>query len=133
MMPMRSVSTCLIIVAMAMAGARRSGAQSPFGIWRGTSTCLVRPSACNDEVVVYRIAAMKASDSATVDARKIVGGAEQEMGILACRVSPPAGPLTCRIPRGAWWFQVRGDSLLGELRLADNTKFRDVRAARATK
>jgi hypothetical protein len=32
---------------------------------------------------------------------------------------------------GTWRFTVRGDSLIGELRLPDSTKFRDVRAARA--
>jgi hypothetical protein len=32
---------------------------------------------------------------------------------------------------GVWRFMVRGDSLVGELRLPDDTKFRDVRTARA--
>jgi hypothetical protein len=31
---------------------------------------------------------------------------------------------------GVWRFVVRGDSLTGELRLPDGTKFRDVRTAR---
>ena len=30
-------------------------AASAIGVWRGTSICLVRPSSCHDEVVVYRI------------------------------------------------------------------------------
>ena len=130
----------LIGVAVASLLARGAGAQSPpqrpeattpVGIWRGTSVCLVRPSACHDEIVVYRIAPMKAADSLTVDARKIVGGEEQEMGVLTCRFTSPNGPLTCAIPRGTWQFRVRDDSLVGELRLSDNTKFRDVRAVRA--
>ena len=93
--------------------------------------CLVRPSACNDEIVVYRIAHTKAADSVTLDARKIVRGEEQDMGVLTCRFTSPNGPLTCASPGGTWQFRVRNDSLVGELRLSDNTKFRDVRTIRA--
>src|SRR4051794_6093046 len=83
----------LIGVAVASLIARGASAQwpsqqpaalTPVGIWRGTSVCLVRPSPCNDEIVVYRITHMKAADSLAVDARKIVGAEEQEMGILTC-------------------------------------------------
>ena len=120
--------------------ARGVGAQStspqpvvttPVGTWRGTSVCLVRPSACHDEIVVYRIAHTNAADSLTVDARKIVRGEEQEMGVLTCRLTSPNGPLICVLPQGTWQFRVRNDSLVGELRLSDNTKFRDVRTVRA--
>lgn len=127
-------------LAIAILLARGAGAQSPpqqppgrtpVGIWRGTSVCLVRPSACKDEIVVYRIAHTQAADSLTLDARKIVRGEEQEMGILTCRFTPPNGPLTCAMPQGTWQFLVRNDSLVGELRLPDNTRFRDVRTNRA--
>lgn len=130
----------LTVLAVAILLARGAGAQSPppqppgkspVGIWRGTSVCLVRPSACNDEIVVYRIAHTKAADSLTLDARKIVRGEEQEMGVLTCRFTPPKGLLTCAMPQGTWQFLVRSDSLVGELRLPDNTKFRDVRTVRA--
>ena len=104
---------------------------TPVGIWRGTSVCLVRPSACHDEIVVYRIAQTNAADSLRLDARKIVRGEEQEMGVLTCRFTSPTGSLTCAIPQGTWWFRVHNDSLVGELRLSDNTKFRDVRTIRA--
>ena len=127
-------------VALAAALARTAIAQSPapsptsttpVGTWRGTSVCLVRPSACNDEMVVYRITPMKAADSLAIDARKIVRGEEQEMGVLGCRVAPANGQVTCAIPQGVWHFRVRNDSLTGELRLLDNTRFRDVRTVRA--
>jgi hypothetical protein len=104
---------------------------TPVGIWRGTSVCLVRPSACHDEIVVYYIARTKAVDSMTVDARKIVRGEEQGMGVLDCRFTSPNGPLICAIPQGTWQFTIRKDSLVGELRLPDNTKFRDVKAVRS--
>ncbi|HMG70719.1 MAG TPA: hypothetical protein VK544_06360 [Gemmatimonadaceae bacterium] len=106
-------------------------ASSPVGVWRGTSLCRVRPSPCKDEIVVYRITRVNASDSLSLDGRRIVNGQEEEMGILGCRVATSGAQLTCTMPNGAWHFAVRGDSLVGELRLPDNTKFRDVNAARS--
>lgn len=117
--------------AGAQSPTRRPTPLSPLGTWRGTSTCLVRPSACNDEVVVYRIAPTTAADSVTVDARKIVRGKEEEMGVLTCHLAALTSSLTCAFARGTWMFRVRSDSLVGELRLTDGTKFRDVRAVRA--
>lgn len=127
-------------LALASVLARGANAQSlshpplaatPFGVWRGTSVCLVRPSACNDEIVVYRITQMRTADSLAIDARKIVRGEEQQMGVLTCRFTSANGPLTCTMPQGTWQFRVRNDSLVGELRLPDNTKFRDVRTIRS--
>jgi len=104
---------------------------NPVGVWRGTSLCLVHPSACKDERVVYRIALMNARDSASIDAKKIVNGQEQDMGVLACRVTTTGAQVTCTIPHGTWNFTIRADSLVGELRTPDGTQFRDVRAARS--
>ena len=128
--------TGLAIVSLLARGAgaqspSQPAAMTPVGTWRGTSVCLVRPSSCNDEVVVYRIAHTSAADSLTVDARKIIRGEEQEMGVLSCRFTSPNASLTCSIPQGTWQFRVRNDSLVGELLLPDKTKFRDVRAIRA--
>ena len=125
-----AVASLFALAASAQSPAQQQAAATPAGIWRGTSVCLVRPSSCNDEVVVYRITHMKSPDSVAVDARKIVGGEEQEMGVLTCRLMPPTG-LTCTMPQGVWHFSARNDSLVGELRLRDNTKFRHVRAIRA--
>ena len=107
------------------------GAADPVGVWRGVSKCLVRPSPCTDEVVVYRITRVKASDTLSMDGRKIVGGREEEMGVLLCRFAAPGASFTCAIPNAVWRFTVRGDSLVGELRRSDSTRFRDVRAARS--
>jgi len=126
-----ALTTALPHTAIAQSPAQSPAPVSPVGVWRGTSVCLVRPSACNDEIVVYRITPTKATDSLAIDARKIVNGEEQEMGILGCRLAQPSGQLTCPIPHGVWTFRVRNDSLTGELRLPDNTRFRDVRTKRA--
>jgi len=108
----------------------RPGPAALLGTWRGTSSCTVHPSPCNDESVVYRISAGSRSDSAAVDARKVVNGQEEGMGILACRFVAP-NQLRCTIPRGEWRFSVRADSLTGELLLADSTRYRTVRAGRS--
>ena len=125
------------VVAVAALGAlvrhasaqATTGASDPVGVWRGTSLCLVRPSSCNDEVVVYRITRAKAADSVSMDARKIVNAHEEEMGILTCRVA--GASFTCTIPNAVWRFEIRHDSLVGELRRRDSTRFRDVRAVRS--
>jgi hypothetical protein len=124
-----TLATTLAHAAIAQS-AQPTAPQDVAGVWRGTSVCLVHPSPCHDEIVVYRIASMPGSDSLALDARKMVGDQEQSMGVLACHLSL-RGQLTCAIPRGIWRFSVRNDSLTGELRLLDDTRFREVRAARA--
>jgi hypothetical protein len=103
---------------------------NPLGTWRGSSVCVARPSACRDELVVYRIA-LRTRDSLSVDARKIVEGREEEMGVLACELNAARAIITCGIPSGKWRFAVRHDSLVGQLRLKDGTWFRDVHAVRS--
>jgi hypothetical protein len=129
----QSARVCAIVFSLALArnaSAQKAATPTPVGVWRGTSLCLVRPSACHDEVVVYRITRLS-TDSVSLDARKIVNGKEEEMGVLPCRVAAAGAQVTCKIPRGTWLFSVRGDSLTGELMLPDGKKFRDVRMARS--
>ena len=107
-------------------------APNPVGVWRGTSLCTVRPSPCNDEIAVYRITRLRAKDSLSFDARKVVNGQEEEMGgPLGCRLNASGEQFTCAMRNGTWNFTVRGDSLVGELRLPDNRKYRDIRTARS--
>jgi hypothetical protein len=119
----------MVLFAQRAQAQATTTASNPVGVWRGTSKCLVRPSPCRDEVVVYRITRL-ATDSVSIDARKIVDGSEEEMGLLACRLAPGAS-ITCTMRNGVWRFTVRRDSLVGELRLPDDRKFRDVRTARS--
>jgi hypothetical protein len=62
--------------------------------------------------------------------RKIVRGQEEDMAIVGCRFVPRTSQLTCTMAQGTWHFQLRGDSLTGELRLLDNTRYRDIRTVR---
>jgi len=125
-----------IIAFMGSALAHSLAAQTParpdpVGSWRGTSLCLVHPSACHDESVVYRITRTTTSDSLSMDARKIVNGREEEMGVLGCLFDAQSARMTCTMRNGVWEFTIRRDSLVGELRLPDGTKFRDVRTVRS--
>ena len=113
------------------AHAQTQASANPAGVWRGTSLCTVHPSPCHDEVVVYRITREKTRDSLSIDARKIVNGQEEEMGVIGCRATEQGSKLTCMMGKGVWAFTIRGDSLLGELRLPNKTKYRDVRTARS--
>lgn len=132
---MRLQSILVALVALGVL-ARRGAAQAvadgnPVGVWRGTSLCQVRPSPCNDEIVVDRITRAKGSDSLSMDARKIVRGREEEMGVLPCRFDARSASFTCSLAKGVWRFAVRGDSLTGEAILSDGTRYREVRAARS--
>ena len=118
-------------LAHAAFGQDAAAKSNPVGVWRGTSACTVRPSACKDEIVVYRVTRVNATDSLTIDASKIVNGQEDDMGVIGCRSTASGAQLTCAIPTGVWHFTIRGDSLIGELRSRDNRKFRDVRTARS--
>jgi hypothetical protein len=121
----------LVVLARRVPAQETANASDAIGVWRGTSRCLVRPSPCKDEVVVYRIARLNPGDSLSIDARKIVDAREEEMGVLACRAAAPGRSITCAMRNGVWRFTVRRDSLVGELRLPDETKFRDVRTVRS--
>lgn len=127
----------ILALAAVCVFARDASAQAsttpanPVGVWRGASLCRVHPSPCKDESVVYRITRVNAGDTLSIDAHKIVNGREEEMGILACLSGSSGAQVTCTMPNGVWHFTIRGDSLVGELRLPDNKKFRDVSTARS--
>src|SRR5262249_55640926 len=94
-----ALASALARAAIAQSPTQLTASKTPAGTWRGTSACLVRPSACNDENVVYRITPLKAADSLAIDGRRIVRGEEQEMGVLGCRLLPASGQFICTIPQ----------------------------------
>ena len=97
---MKFIVVIVFVLARVALAQGPQAASSSVGVWRGTSLCLVHPSACKDERVIYQITRMKAIDSVSIDAQKIVNGQEQDMGILACRVTTPGAQVTCTIPHG---------------------------------
>jgi hypothetical protein len=132
-MRFRSVALAafLLIARHASAQLATSPAANPVGVWRGASTCVPGAAACTDEVVVYRIVRKGANDSLAVDGRKVVDGREVETGVLACDLNAPRAFFTCVIPTGKWRFIARHDSLIGQLRLRNGTRVRDVLALRS--
>jgi hypothetical protein len=105
-----------------------SAADNVTGTWHGSSRCLVTPSACHNEEVVYHFAPIAGGWS--VNANKIVDGKEEPMGELTCTST---GPDAIRCPvegKGAFAFQIAGDHMNGELVLTDGTKFRTIAAQR---
>ena len=123
------LASCL--VSRGVSAQSRATGPTPVGTWRGTSLCTLRPSPCNDEVVVYRITTLSRPDSLSLDARKIVNGREEEMGVLGCIFATQDARVTCTMPNGEWHFTIRGDSLVGDLTLPDKRKYRDVRTVRS--
>jgi len=102
-------------------------ASIPLGTWRGTSTCLIRPSACHDEVTVYHISRFRTdSTKYTMQANKIVNGVEENMGTLEpCTFTPKTGVFICPMPPGMrpgeWKFTLTDKSMDGGLWAPDGT------------
>jgi hypothetical protein len=103
-------------------------AAAVVGTWRGESLCMVKPSPCHDEVIVYRFARGKAPDAVVLTGNKVVDGKELEMGTLDCRVD--GAGVDCPIGNGKGTFKyiVDGKTMRGTLVLADGTVFRKVSA-----
>ena len=120
-----------LITSAAAAQLATSPDANPLGTWRGSSRCVVRPSDCTDETIVYRIVRKGINDSLSVDARKVVDEREQEAGLLACQLNAPRAYITCLVPEGRWRFTVRHDSLIGQLRLLNGTWVRELHAVRS--
>lgn len=122
-----------------MGPAAGSAARPPppdplVGRWHGSSLCLVKPSPCHDEEVVYRIAA-KPGGGYAIQAAKVVAGVEQDMGTLDATFAPATGTLvaiSAYQSGGAarWLFQLRDGRLSGRLVINGTTLFRRIEVRR---
>ena len=105
--------------------------KGPVGIWRGESRCVVRPSACNDETALYRIAA-NARDRVMVSAGKIVDRREVSMGSSECSYIVKTHLIDCSLPNGnSLHLEVKGDTIEGTYILRDGTLWRNISLHRA--
>ena len=101
------------------------------GTWKGTSLCQVKPSACHDENVVYHIS-KKSANLYTIQASKIVNGAEDDMGTFDPVVYDEAKQtlrFTMKDQQGrsaVWLFRLDGMQMHGTLTMNGNTLFRIV-------
>jgi hypothetical protein len=113
----------------AAAPAGTDDLSSVIGVWRGTSQCTVRPSACNDEIVVYYVSGTDRDHLQWV-ANKIVDGKEVEMGKSECQLAPAEHQVVCRIERGTFVFAIDGNRIHGRLDLQDGTRYRVIEVER---
>jgi hypothetical protein len=101
------------------------------GIWKGTSLCQVKQSACHDENVVYHIS-KKSATLYTIQANKIVNGTEEDMGTFDSVVYDEAKQ-TLKFAmkdnqgrKSVWLFKIDGMQMHGRLTINENTLFRIV-------
>jgi hypothetical protein len=114
-------------------GANPKSDKGPVGIWRGESRCVVRPSACNDETALYRIAASpRAQDRLMVSGGKIVDGREVSMGSSECSYTVKTQVIDCYLPNGSSvHLEVKGDTIEGTYTLRDGKLWRNISLQRA--
>ena len=132
-----SFCAALFILLTLPAAAQKT--QPLEGTWKGSSICLLRNTACHDEVVVYHIVRLAPDSLGTTTLRvimnKIVNGKEEDMADLApCTFTQATNALHCPMPRtaraGDWNFKLNGDTLDGGLWISGGTKFRDIHVKR---
>jgi hypothetical protein len=100
------------------------------GIWKGTSLCQVKPSACHDETVVYHIS-KKSESLYTMQAGKVVNGAEDDMGTFDAVYDETKQTLTFTMKdrqgnNDVWLFKIDGTQIHGTLTINAKTIFRIV-------
>ena len=108
---------------------KRNDLESFLGTWKGTSLCQVKNSPCHDESVVYYITKGNTADSCNILANKIVNGAEEEMGIVACRFDKTNNELSSAADNALWNFKLKEGKLHGTLVLR-NSLYRIIEASR---
>lgn len=103
-----------------------------LGDWRGTSLCLVKPSACHDEEALYHVkVAADKSGKLFLQADRIVDGKPVVMGPNAdCNYDAEKSFLRCDFSRGYVELTLEGDRLEGAMFLTDKTRWRELKLKR---
>ncbi|MBZ5530165.1 MAG: hypothetical protein LAO20_01920 [Acidobacteriia bacterium] len=107
-------------------GADSASTRAALGDWRGTSLCLVKPSACHDEEALYHVRADK-SGKLQVEADKIVDGKPVNMGAIDCSYDAAKKLLHCEWEFGVLDLALQGDRLEGSMFLPDKTRWREIK------
>lgn len=106
-----------------------------LGSWEGESKCTVPDSPCHDEQVLYQVSTdRKDPDHLNLDAYKIVDGAPDFMGTLACQYRPRQSWLSCTgnsSKQDDWDFHIFGDSMSGTLKIEGGKLYRVIKLRRA--
>ncbi len=131
-----ALAICLLLVSTAP--TLLASDKAVLGSWEGDSKCAVVNSPCHDERVLYQIAEdKKDSFQLNLDGYKIVDGAPEFMGTLACHYESKTGALSCTSSnrdQDDWEFHVMGDSMTGRLILdGGKTVYRRITVHRVPK
>jgi hypothetical protein len=116
--------------------AQPSTKDSVEGIWKGTSLCQVKPSACHDENVVYHISRSAIAGTYTIQGSKIVNGVEEEMGVFDFVYDATKHTLTATMNdnqgrASIWLFKIDGTQMHGTLTQDNKTLFRIIELKKA--
>ena len=117
-----SIKTIIYLISFCCLAVLHVRAQIPvsktdsavIGVWKGTSICQVKNSACHDENVVYYISKGQGADTFDIRAVKIVNGKEVEMGTINCKLDRKGNQLISD-SYGLWTFTLKGDNMEGTL------------------
>lgn len=128
----------LILFACGTVCSLAASDKAVVGSWEGDSKCTVPDSPCHDEYVLYQITEDKKDPfQLNLDAYKMVEGAPEFMGTLACSYESKTGALSCTSStkeKDDWEFHVMGDAMAGRLMINDGkTLYRRVTLHRSPK
>jgi hypothetical protein len=131
----RALAICLLLVSTAP--SLRANDKAVLGSWEGDSKCMVPDSPCHDEHVLYQIAEDKKDPfQLNLDGYKIVEGAPEFIGTLACHFESKTGALSCTSStkdKDDWEFHVMGDAMSGRLMIEGKTLYRRIALRRVPK
>ena len=134
---MRKVLILGTFLACVPAWCRPASNKGVIGSWEGESKCMVPDSPCHDEQVLYQIAEDKKEPfQLNMDAYKIIDGAPEFMGTLACHYQSKVGALSCTSSsrqKDDWEFHVTGDAMAGRLLIDGKTLYRRITLHRSPK
>jgi len=129
------LSILLLICALAI--SLLASDKAVLGSWEGDSKCMQPDSPCHDEHVLYQISQDKKDPwQLNLDGYKVVEGAPEFIGTLACRYEGKTGALSCTSStreKDDWEFQVAGDTMSGRLVIDGKTLYRRVNLRKVQK
>jgi hypothetical protein len=135
--PVRRVLIFVAFLACMRAWCSPPSDKGVIGSWEGESKCMVPDSPCHDEHVLYQIAEDKKDPfQLNIDAYKIIDGAPEFMGTVACRYQSKVGALSCTSSnreKDDWEFHVAGDDMTGRLVIDGKTLYRRITLHRSPK
>jgi hypothetical protein len=132
----QTVQMLLMLAVVINCLAQQTTQDGIEGTWKGTSLCQVKSSPCRDENAVYHISKAANGKTYTMQANKIVSGAEEEMGSSDAVYDETKHTLTTTTKDrqgrvGVWLFKIEGKQMHGTLTIDEKTLFRIIELKKA--